>query len=51
MYFRAAEILEKAKLIATEASTSSNSSSLQPTTDFQIRNRYLSRIGATVNEI
>ncbi|KAJ8952492.1 hypothetical protein NQ318_003288 [Aromia moschata] len=42
---RAAEILEREKLLSAEVGESSNEL-LQPNSDFHIRNRYLSRIGA-----
>lgn len=44
LFYRAAQIIEREKLLQ-EASTSD----LEPSTDFHIRNRYLSRIGESVS--
>ncbi|KYB27225.1 major facilitator superfamily domain-containing protein 1 [Tribolium castaneum] len=37
---------EKQRLLSSEASSSNDNDNLQPSSDFEIRNRYLSRIGA-----
>lgn len=42
----AAEVLEREKLLSVGVTSSMGSHDMQPTSDFQIRNRYLSRIGA-----
>ncbi|KAJ8917452.1 hypothetical protein NQ315_005499 [Exocentrus adspersus] len=43
----AAEVLEREKILSASAASSSSASDLlQPNSDFHIRNRYLSRIGA-----
>ncbi|RZB39821.1 major facilitator superfamily domain-containing protein 1 [Asbolus verrucosus] len=44
-----AEESDKEALLDGEASTSNENDGLHPSTDFQIRNRYLSRIGAPVS--
>lgn len=50
-FYRLSETAESEKLLSPEENTSSNNieQGSQPNTDFQIRNRYLSRIGAPVS--
>lgn len=47
-FFSSAEEEENQKLLAAEAGTSNDG--FQPSSDFEIRNRYLSRIGAPVSD-
>lgn len=50
IHFRAAEVLEREKLLSAGVANSVTPHDLlQPNSDFHIRNRYLSRIGAPVS--
>lgn len=50
LFYSAAEVLEREKLLSAGVATSVTPHDLlQPNSDFHIRNRYLSRIGAPVN--